>query len=169
MFRLMYMKSFNYCHHDNCGNINCTFMLYVASSFIIQIQHLYIICKVKSYGPFTEKGMSYFIFLLSSGSSRWDVGYPLWRPASCCPVKDCNTYIAYKYRRHWQEKHETLVPRYKCLTCLQCYTRQSSLIRHIKEKHEGDVESQMSDVEYIQNVRFVDPSPLTLKIILGHT
>ncbi|BFY98968.1 hypothetical protein BsWGS_02008 [Bradybaena similaris] len=103
----------------------------------------------------------------SSGPRRWDIFYPLWRPGSSCPVKDCNTFIARKYRRHWQEKHESLVPRYKCITCSQCYTRPSSLARHVKEKHEGETESHMSDVEFIVNERYVDPFPLTLNGILG--
>ncbi|XP_059147038.1 uncharacterized protein LOC131934882 isoform X19 [Physella acuta] len=91
----------------------------------------------------------------------------LWRPSQLCPVRGCNTYISHKYRRHWQEKHETVVPCYKCLTCHQFYSRQSSVIRHVKQKHGGDVASQLADVEYIHNDRFVDPSPLTLSSILG--
>ncbi|XP_055898625.1 uncharacterized protein LOC106079054 isoform X13 [Biomphalaria glabrata] len=92
----------------------------------------------------------------------------LWRPSQLCPVLGCNTYISHKYRRHWQEKHERVVPGYKCHLCLQFYSRPCSLVRHMKQKHDGYVPSELPEVEYIQNDRFVDPTPLTLNRIFGY-
>ncbi|KAH9510185.1 hypothetical protein Btru_043699 [Bulinus truncatus] len=67
----------------------------------------------------------------------------LWRPTEKCPVAGCNTYISNKYRRHWQEKHEPVVSCYKCHACLQSYSRHSSLIRHIKQKHDGEMPNRL--------------------------
>lgn len=148
-----------------CQNLHKMTSTESAVSFLAVFFIVYLNATPRFLPP--RVSMNQFVFFLSAGYYGRIPINALWRPSQLCPVKGCNTYISHKYRRHWQEKHETVVPCYKCLTCHQFYSRQSSVIRHVKQKHGGDVASQLADVEYIHNDRFVDPSPLTLSSILG--
>ena len=97
---------------------------------------------------------------------------PLWYPSWPCPVAGCSAVIhSNKYLRHWREKHEPLIRRFKCVECAWTTTRQDFGLTHMKSKHDyqnPDLHSCLI-AEVSENRRFIDPGPLTLNNVLGYT
>ncbi|XP_059147023.1 uncharacterized protein LOC131934882 isoform X5 [Physella acuta] len=98
----------------------------------------------------------------------------LWRPGLGCPVPGCG---AQKLRDvsmlkvHWSEKHEETVPKFHCSQCTHFITkRRSNLLIHFRRFHkQEDIRLCVGKIEHQQNFEFLDPTPLTLELLMGDT
>lgn len=93
-----------------------------------------------------------------------------WKPNSGCPVRGCRVKkiaSAAHFRRHWTEKHEAFLVKYNCPSCSYSAKRKWDLMKHSQTSHFclPDVSEAIS-LEYSKNKQFIDPSPLSLDMIL---
>ena len=74
----------------------------------------------------------------------------------------------YDFKAHWLERHEEITAYHYCALCKNVsFKRKSNLLQHIRAKHSGDFRSYLGKVEHQTNQMFIDPSPLTLAMVLG--
>ena len=108
----------------------------------------------------------------------YDTGYTSRTPSGkllICPVKTCLFRIHSKsvFKRHWREKHEKCLALLECVVpcCAQVFKRYGDLSRHCRRIHgtdELDSQDYKLTTVYKENRQFVDPSPLTLEIVLDN-
>ncbi|CAL1527337.1 unnamed protein product [Lymnaea stagnalis] len=115
----------------------------------------------------------------SGGKAKAQTGYikikynphqAKWQPGQGCPIEGCvakKIVSAARLKMHWREKHEKLVTIYACSICASSHKRRSDLNHHVNTKHK----MALCDIEIILaekiNRQFMDPSPLTLAVVLG--
>ena len=109
----------------------------------------------------------------SSGGSIVDP--TLWRPGQACPVVACRKIAkcigdSTKFKTHWLEKHEKMVAVYRCSLCNMHSKRKRDLDLHLRKKHcyEYTDFSTIVSCTLCPNKNFVDPSPLSKKMVFGN-
>ncbi|XP_005089556.1 uncharacterized protein LOC101845285 isoform X7 [Aplysia californica] len=93
---------------------------------------------------------------------------PMWTTGDQCPVKGCEVKTVH-FRRHWREKHVGYIEQLTCPLCPAMSKRRFSMYRHMMRKHGVSGELNPMRVEHWPNLQFINPAPLTLDIILGHS
>ena len=127
-----------------------------------------------TYFTSVSTGLLFFFSGVSQAEEKYDDSpYTMWVPGRGCPVRKCGARginVLADMKRHWREKHEEIVPKFHCTACSYVSKRKSNLGLHFRKRH-GPIDRSNIDcvdkVEYQINLEYIDPSPLTLEIVLG--
>lgn len=109
---------------------------------------------------------------VQTGYIKYNPQKALWQPGQGCPIEGCvakKIVSAARLKMHWREKHEKLVTTYACSLCSRgrSHKRRSDLNYHVIKKHKMALSDIEITLEEKLNLQFMDPSPLTLALVLG--
>ncbi|XP_059147031.1 uncharacterized protein LOC131934882 isoform X13 [Physella acuta] len=87
-----------------------------------------------------------------------------------CPVNGCERFQLKKRKpllRHWRERHEKFVIKYKCSLCAHVYKRKEHFDNHVINKHGRFSDNVYFIEECHQNKQYIDPAPYTIEMVFG--